>query len=358
MIDDKVTNKLRIMSLLSMIMVVFLHSYNINKGVNSFSETNSFIGFINSFIQNIISSGVTQIAVPIFFIISGYLLFQGFTMATYKNKVYKRIKTLLLPYIFWATLVVTIYYMLQSLPGVSHYFNGSNVEDFSMSELFFHAYIKPMNYPLWFLRDLIFLVLFSLVIYFFIKKIPKIFLIILTLAWLLGVSIPKYYLSFYTTESLLFFSFGSYLAIYHKKTLSLQIKDTQFWSLIIVYFSFLIVKTVFITINPDNEMLVFIIMHKLAIIIGIFTLFFYLDKYDLKFLQFFTQFTFLYYVFHEPLRTILTKGQYSILGTTPFSSIFIYFSTPLIVLISLTIFGVFLKKYLPRFGLIITGNRL
>lgn len=67
------SDKLRIISLISIIMVVFLHSYNVTV---KFSPGNmSFNDGYNVFIQNFFSQGITRIAVPIFFCISGYLFF-------------------------------------------------------------------------------------------------------------------------------------------------------------------------------------------------------------------------------------------------------------------------------------------
>ena len=65
------SDKLRIISLISMIMVVFLHSYNVT--VKFSSGNMSFNDGYNVFIQNFFSQGITRIAVPIFFCISGCL---------------------------------------------------------------------------------------------------------------------------------------------------------------------------------------------------------------------------------------------------------------------------------------------
>ena len=94
-------------------------------------EPNSFISFTNIFIQNIISQGLARIAVPLFFIISAFFLFQNFTISSYKNKLSKRVYTLLIPYLFWATLTVLIYFVLQSIPGVSKFFNAFTISFFT-----------------------------------------------------------------------------------------------------------------------------------------------------------------------------------------------------------------------------------
>ena len=65
--NNELSNKIKNISLILTILVVFLHAYNLE-------ESNSVIN-INGFIQNFISYGVCTIAVPLFFMISGYLFF-------------------------------------------------------------------------------------------------------------------------------------------------------------------------------------------------------------------------------------------------------------------------------------------
>ncbi len=80
MIKENISKKITIISLLAMIMVIYRHSYNIENNMNNFFESNTFISFSNLFIQNIISQGLTHMAVPIFFLISGFLLFQIYSL--------------------------------------------------------------------------------------------------------------------------------------------------------------------------------------------------------------------------------------------------------------------------------------
>lgn len=58
------SDKLRIISLISMIMVVFLHSYNVT--VKFSSGNMSFNDGYNVFIQNFFSQGITRIACQFF----------------------------------------------------------------------------------------------------------------------------------------------------------------------------------------------------------------------------------------------------------------------------------------------------
>lgn len=342
-----------------MIMVIFRHSYNIKNDINYFFEPNTFISFSNIFMQNIISEGLTHMAVPIFFLISGYLLFQNFNISTYQGKILKRVHTLFIPYLFWTTLVILIYFILQLVPGISHYFNDTLIKDLSMQELIIKTWVNPKNYPLWFLRDLIFLTIFSPLIFYFVKKSPKIFFIIIAFLWFFGLIQPSTDISFYKSESILFFSIGAYFAIISDKLISIKVSNKLFLCLVSIYFILLIFKALFLTIYPDESgILIIIIIHNTSVLFGIAALWFLLDRYNFAQLSFLTSFTFLFYVFHEPALGILRKGSYAIFGKTPLVSMISYVIIPILILILLTIFGSILKKYFPRVGSVVTGNRL
>ncbi len=359
MISSDISQKLKIISLLSMIMVIFLHSFNIKDQDNYFFESNTVISFTTIFIQNIFSQGLTRMAVPIFFLMSGFLLFQNFNLLTYKNKISKRIYTLLIPYFFWTTLTILIFFILQSIPGVSHFFNNTFIKDLPIKELFIKLWVNPQNYPLWFLRDLILLTILSPLIFYFIKNLPRVYLFIIFTIWFFELITSSIDISFYKPEAVLFFSIGAYGALISDKLLSIKVSNKFFMYLIFLYFILLLPKALFFTIYPnESQIFIITIIHKISILLGIATLWFLLDKYKFTLLSPLTGFTFLFYVFHEPALTILKKGSFAIFGKTPLNCLLSYFIIPIIILILLSFLGIILKKYFPKIGSIITGNRL
>lgn len=71
--NKSLSKKITIISFITMIMVVFLHANNlvINLKAGNIKINRGY----NSFIQDFFTQGITRVAVPIFFIISGYLFF-------------------------------------------------------------------------------------------------------------------------------------------------------------------------------------------------------------------------------------------------------------------------------------------
>ena len=83
----------------------------------------------------VVSQTLVKAAMPMFFFISGYLFFgnvEKWNWQTYQQKIKRRGKTLLIPYIIWNLLMAVM------------------LRPFSPS-----IFCEPANMPLWFLRDLI-----------------------------------------------------------------------------------------------------------------------------------------------------------------------------------------------------------
>ena len=354
MINLELSNKIKLISLLSIVMVIYIHNYNIKEGMVYFFDIDSSLAFINIFIQNLFSEGFSRTAVPIFFLISSYLFFQKFTLNGYPRKIFKRIRTLFLPYLFWTTVVVLIHFTLQSIPSLTHFFNKRLIVDLSFWELFVRTWIDPLNYPLWFLRDLIVLTILTPFVYYFLKYLPKMTLVVMLILWFLDTS-----LYIIDHDSLLFFTIGAYIALFQEEFISIKISNKKFIFVLISYLCLAFFKAYLLTENGSLEtVFTMVLFQKSLILMGIIVLWFLLDRVKMLSLLFFTQFTFLFYVFHEPTLTILEKGILALFGRSPFVSFISYLFLPVFILMGLTFFGLFLKKYFPRFIAVVTGYRV
>lgn len=77
--DDYLSNKLTKISFIATLMVLFLHSSNSLVAINTDSGSFRIHKGFSQFVQDFISGGITNVAVPIFFLISGYLFFFNMT---------------------------------------------------------------------------------------------------------------------------------------------------------------------------------------------------------------------------------------------------------------------------------------
>ncbi|SFR62196.1 acyltransferase family protein [Maribacter stanieri] len=351
------SDKLKSISFVLMVMVVFLHSYNV--GIKYNTEIVQTDQDINWFLQNAISKGFTIIAVPLFFIISGYLLFLNLTngkLKTFLPKFKKRLKTLVVPYLFWSLYGLAFIFILQTIPISRPYFNNELIVEYSLLKLLNAIFINPVPYQLWFVRDLIILILLSPILYRLIKVFKTISLVLFLCTWLF-----EFNFVIFSNEALFFFTVGLYIAI-NKISLYQPILKKNYALLILFWITIVLVKTTLILYKVENECII-IGLNKLSILIGVLSLW---GCYDYKFentdisrSKIFPifQYSFFLYAFHEPLLSIFRKGFQNLLGASEISSISAYILAPIItILISITL-AYFIKKNAHKLYSIITGGR-
>ncbi len=137
------------------------------------------------------SKRITAVAVPMFFVISGFLFFRGkqeFTLADYKAKLQSRVTTLVVPYVAWNLVAFLIYAAKDLAAGQSLQFPLSLNLFWGVRELSggsvnilgqqIGATLAPVQVPLWFVRDLIVLAAASPVLHFLIKRLGVLALIV------------------------------------------------------------------------------------------------------------------------------------------------------------------------------------
>lgn len=183
--------------------------------------------FIDAFLRGI--------SVPIYFFISGYVFFASidFTADVYKKKLQNRFKSLFIPYIIWNALAVFLV-IFKQLPIFSSFLSYSDsaldlsfrniiscfwIYDGSLNPdpsvegggLIEGAYM-PINTALWYLRDLMIIVLSTPVIYLLIKKF-KVYALCLLLAVYMGSLHYNWPISM-IAGGYFFFAWGAYMSIY------------------------------------------------------------------------------------------------------------------------------------------------
>lgn len=121
----------------------------------------------------LLSRYLAYAAVPIFFIISGFLLFYNvrhYNKNIYISKIRKRVKSLLVPYVLWNLIYLTVLYLggqksflFLEVPDL---FNGK----LSVLQVLLLVFIRPLDGPLWFVRNLFGMALLSPLLYWIIRK--------------------------------------------------------------------------------------------------------------------------------------------------------------------------------------------
>ena len=159
---------------------------------------------------------ITEIAVPLFFIISGFNFFNGFSIDSYKKKFSRRIKSLLVPYITW-NILYCIFCVVTSLDFFSQFFIGR--EKFvvtPMNVILGCVFHNNCNSHFWFVFILMVCVVLNPLVYYVIRKriLGLSFLTVLfVLIMILGLKLPSEI--FYRTDAFLYYYIGAFLGLHN-----------------------------------------------------------------------------------------------------------------------------------------------
>lgn len=359
MFDKYLSLKIKFVSFFSSIMVVFLHSFNLESNVGkdflNFSYGYSF------FIQKLISNGITRTAVPIFFTISGFLFFYNFqpNKIGFLLKFKKRSKNLLFPYLLWSSWGILFFFLIQLFPQSKPFFNNELILNYSLAKFFNTLFLKPINYQLWFIRDLIVLVILSPLVYLairYLKLIPVLFFLI---AWIVENQFNFIILS---NEAIFFFFLGAFFGIKNFNFLIHRRTSRYYLLFLILWILILIFKTM-LDYKDYNNILLITFIHKVSIISGMISIWItydiliaknsFVEEHFYKIISF----SFFIYTFHEPVLTIIKKSLFFVLGSSEFISLIVYFLAPVITIFISIYVGSFTKKITPKFYELITGGR-
>lgn len=345
------SDKLRVLSLISIIIVLYIHS-----GFHA-DEIEGMV--MNDRVQEFVSGMMGRCAVPLFYVISGYLFFlrvpEG--MKSIYGKMRKRVGTLVVPYIIGCLFFVGFGVLMTVLPGVSKYMNSSVLPLFSkpigeiLRSIFYDAGNgSPCAFQLWFLRDLILIVAISPLWYLCLKHLKWGFVAVVFVLTYFDVPHVPFY-------SLFWFVLGGRLtkAKIEMGGVSGRIK-------VAIFGLFLIISIVQL-LSPDmlewNLLRIPIIMLGIIGIWGLYDAFverkFCLSHH--KWLGIACQFTFFIYLFHEPTLNIVRKLIVVVLGKNELGYLASYLISPWIFTVCAVFAGLLFRKYLPRVYDVCTGGR-
>lgn len=186
-------------------------------GTCGMSEAKFWDSSVCDFIVILFSHGIAKVATPCFFLISGYLFFLGFEgrwgWQIYCQKLRRRVFTLLVPYIAWNLIRAFLLYI------------GSEMHWIYQTELLqklnpYDIFISSIDSPLWFLRDLIVVIVLSPILFVYIKylKLPGVSLLIFL--YISGLW-PLQTIPGFSSLASCFFAIGGYFAICPKTDIAL-----------------------------------------------------------------------------------------------------------------------------------------
>jgi fucose 4-O-acetylase-like acetyltransferase len=246
--------------------VVFIHNASSTLSIQGVEFGNSSPLPIHDACSQLFSEILGRVAVPLFFLISGFLFFLNlnFSKQTYAKKLRTRAKTLLIPYLFWNCSVILLHFVLHHIPSLDALIN--NRFEFTphyllqslWGEIVDGKATLPIAYPFWFIRDLMVLVVLTPLVYTYVKKLGVYGILLLSVLWLFGwwFTLPGL-----SIVAVFFFTLGAWISI-NRRNLVLEAEKVKYP--ILVLYPALVIADLLTKGNGAN-----LFIHNVGILLGI-----------------------------------------------------------------------------------------
>lgn len=352
------SRKLKFISVFAMVAVVFIHAYNCADlfltPTTRISEGFSFTAMFQYFFSN----ELFRFAVPLFFIISGFLFFFNYdnTAKCYISKLKKRAKSLLLPYLIWAALSGLFMTLLSNI----ELFKGLDIVNEKAFDFphFYMYFLSPAAFPMWYIQQLMIFVLLAPVIYFLIEKSKCIILIPIGVLWLCDFSF------IINSQGLFYFCAGAAFAIFGKSR-NITKRDDRMTTLLIsiTWISLSLANTFFAASGDESAFMtaVMLVLYKVNEVVGLVAMWLIFDHIakritDKRGFLLASAHLFFVFVLHEPLLHVAFQVGLAQSAST-FSHIVLYIFLPFSVIALCIMLSMMIRKILRPVHNLMTGGR-
>lgn len=154
-------DKIRTVNGIMCVLVVFLHSYNIER-------YGSLSWKITPLVEGFFSKSVGDIAVPTFFFMSAIMFFRNFDLSKTWTKYKSRISSVVIPYILWNVIYLAVFLILVNFP-LSRQFMETKEIPINLETVIDSVIFYRYNGVYWFMYQLILFVFISPAVYLIMK---------------------------------------------------------------------------------------------------------------------------------------------------------------------------------------------
>lgn len=325
------------------VLVVFIHTCK--------CFTSDECSYLTYHLIRAIFSNLMDVAVPVFFVISGFLFYrrlENWNWEGYLCKLRRRIHSLLIPYIIWNTSYILFALLGAILAVLVKGVSFSVLTDWYHSEGLYALYWGgPYLFPFWYIRDLMVLVVISPVIYGCVKYASHLYIIVMSVVCFFLCSLPS---------SVFFFSLGAYFCL-AERYLFLSYRWLRL-SVIICYMLLLLIR-----ICSSFQMIESIEMvNKLVVPVGVIAIFCIgYESLEMRWIRpykLLSESSFFIFAFHAFLITDCSRLIGNLIGADSQIKLIIdFFFLPFIIVCLCLLTYLVLRKALPKTMLIMTGGR-
>ena len=368
-LDPFLSQKLRFWSLVTMVLLIYVHAYNLHpRYLQPFTPVQEALG-PGTWLQYLLANGLLRFRIPILFAISGYLFARRDGAEPHGQRVRRRLRTLGLPYLLWSGLWLLAAWVLEQFPvtkqavidaEISPFWPRQLLSQYAPGELLTRWLVLPVPFQLWFLRSLL---VYNLA-YPWLKKAllhwPTAYFWVAGLLWFFMVPLPVI-----EGEGLLFFGLGAWLALRSLDGLTPP-RWLRVLPLAALWLGVCLLKTwlAFRAGPPFSPVLAgaMLALHKVAEISGMLVAWFGLDGLvrwcmARAWFSWLTGFSFMIYVLHVPLVNYATELALRYRRSVPHIHLLAYLLLPLLLVALSAGLGALLRWALPQVYAVLTGGR-
>ena len=380
--DKQISETIRLLRFPLTMFVVFIHY---NMGVRGFSlhgvtyglDAPEWFRWVTAFFSDVLP----RTAVPLFYIISGYLFFRGgsFDTDVYRRKLRTRASTLLVPYLLWNVIAVLVQ-LSHRLPFLSSIFPSAHLMEVQLTPLrlfrtFFNNYWNkgilvtpendgmvselpyPADVPLWYMRDLMVMVLLAPVIWWLVRRAGRWLVVVLGAIWFLRPLLFPMWGDGWSTmllDAAFFFSWGAFYGI---RGLSPLNESRKLWPVALIYLPLAIADAM----TKGWEYNIFI--HKTGIVLGIVSIVriatYLVEMGKARASALLAGSSFLVFALHTLVMDDIGKVLFTVLHLTPDvgTLLLLYFIVPSITILFCLVVYAVLRRLTPPLCRLLTGGR-
>jgi surface polysaccharide O-acyltransferase-like enzyme len=361
--DGLLSLKMRRLSFFCTMTVVWVHAFNLDDRY-LWPGYKIYSGFDwNSFIQLWFGNSLFRFAIPLFFLISGYLMAEREGRLTYPKMVGKRAKSLLVPYLAWSFVGLVLTFWWESDPFLNQFvesahlraMNNKPLHSLNFSDWLFTWILDPVSFQLWFLRTVfLYAVLYPFLVRV-IDRYPTWYFSFMVVNWLIssGFFIIE-------AEGLLFFSIGIFI---RKKEfpVSRYPLPIPFYGLVMLVAFLSLGKTGLAFLPGDWTFPLAYLIHKIHQPLLLLVFWFGYDRLPVwkpgSWFDKLSATNFFIYGAHVPLVYYVTDWFFAEFGKDPVLRLGLFVLLPLTTILLSGLVALFLKRYIPALFKVFSGWR-
>lgn len=343
--EERFRNKVIWFTFVYSILVIWVHSYNSELYLGQTAHA-----AVIWRLEHVLGDVIGQIAVPGFFMLSGYLFFRNFAWNKLQYKWNSRIKSVLVPFIVWNTLYYLGYVLASHLPVLTDVVNKGVIAltlPAAVDAIINYTY----NYVFWYLYQLILLIILAPIIYLLLYNfhIACVYLAAILIAIYLELSLPLLNL-----DALLYYSAAAFFAV-HWKTVSEGSwnKKRAICGLCMLIASILI-WILGSQCRIRGAVVLTLVLFRLLTSISLWV---FVNEKLLPAAPAFMNHNFFLYAVHFAIVRFINKSGAMIFGGVPYLPLFIYLFMPVVVVASAYYSGALLRRFAPVFWKLLSGGR-